>query len=156
MMWKKQNNMLFVALFLAFVVGGCAGYGHLRVVDSKSTSPVTLTDLVNDMEKFTVWAGGWSPAQPTAVLFDPRDDNRTLVPHRWTRVETRQKLLEVIQWLRMNQVSRSVLWKVLGPDGEFYGYVYTPWINVPMKRIDEGTMQVYDLPHPPLEKSAKE
>jgi hypothetical protein len=38
---------------------------------------------------------------------------------------------------------------ILGPDGSFYGYLFSVWHHVTVRVENEDTLVVYDLPNPP-------
>lgn len=85
-------------------------------------------------------------------MFDPKKDSKMLTPSdRWTRVEGRESVTEVIRWLQVHNHPNYYLrlYKILGPDDQLYGYLFTGWHHVVFKVVDERTLFVYGLPDPP-------
>ena len=83
-------------------------------------------------------------------MFDPQNNNTTLVGDRWKKVEDQKTLNTINSWLHVNNEyeHEPKLREILGPDGKFYGYLYH--LNVPavFKQIDDGTLYAYDLEYP--------
>jgi len=85
-------------------------------------------------------------------MFDPKKDNKALVGDKWTKIEdqeTLSKLISSIQSQKANYCPR--LWRILGPDQQFYGYLFTAYYHIPLviKVVDDTTMWVYNLRLPP-------
>lgn len=92
-----------------------------------------------------------------AVLFDPKDDDNTVVVSgRWIRFEDdKSRWLEILQ---ENTQSSDTIFdtlfqtttgfqKIIGPDEQFFGYlVHEKMDLVALKVIDRNTMRIYYSP----------
>jgi hypothetical protein len=149
---------VFLAVLLSlfvFLVAGCAGkYGKLRLQYGHGEK-MTAEILIENWEDYLVYRGGPSRGSPSAVMFDPKNDDRTIVPHRrWAEVKNQEELTDLITWVHGPTGDMSVFPKVmniLGPNDEFFGYMYTQWSNVLMKPVDDKTLWVDEIPLPPTD-----
>ena len=78
------------------------------------------------------------------IMFDPKNNDTTLVADMWKKVEDKETLLKIIKWIK----DGGLFNEILGPDGKFYGYLYYSYGMVVLKLIDDGKMYVYDLEGP--------
>jgi hypothetical protein len=148
---KKMLFGLIVGLALLGLLTACAPYGKLRLPTGPGDR-MTLAQLEENWQNYNVLYAGQHRKLPSAVLFDRTDDNITLTGDRWFPVEDRETLKDLIDWIKREQpigVYYPRVWEMRGPDGSFYGYMYTAWTNAVMKVVDENTVFVYDLPFPP-------
>lgn len=142
----------FLALFLLspFLVFSCFGnYGrvgmHWGPVEKKS-----IQELAGNWERYLVYYAGPSVSFPSAVLFDPREDGRKIVPHKWLPVKDQAQLTEIVEWLEFDHTYPPALYRILGPDNQFYGYLYSNVFHVAIKAIDVNTLWMGDIPLPPI------
>ena len=85
-------------------------------------------------------------------MFDPKKDGKTLVPSdKWTKVEDQESVSEIVSWLQIHNFPGYFLrlYKILGPNDQLFGYLFTGWHHVVFKVVDERTLFVYGLPDPP-------
>lgn len=146
----RKNTVYALLLGLALILG-CAGYGKLSLQFGPDEK-VSLQTLVKNWQDYDLLYAGQDLKHPSAVMFDPKDDNRTLTGDRWFKIGDKETLDAIVDY-----ISRELpmgpyyprLWKIIGPNGDLYGYMFTAWIHATMKSLDESTMFVYDLPLPP-------
>jgi len=83
---------------------------------------------------------------PAVLLFDPKQDNKTLQADDWFKVETEKTLFEVVDNIRRGIAPK--LFSILGADGQFYGYIFYAYkhkemeIYVSIKPVDLDTLRV--------------
>ena len=85
-------------------------------------------------------------------MFDPKNNDKTLQPSdRWTKLDDKESVTEVISWIKIQDSSNFYprLYRILGPDDQFYGYLFSAWNHLTTKVVDDRTLRVYDLPDPP-------
>lgn len=155
---RRYTYPTIIVLVCVFLMAGCSwlrGYGKLRL-QPRGAREVTIQELRENWHEYTIYYagyyGGLSLKHPSAVMFDPEQDDRALVGDKWTKVgdeETLSKLISSIQSQRARYYPR--LWRILGPDDQLYGYLFSAWDRVPVviKVVDERTMWVSNLPLPP-------
>lgn len=147
--------IVFVSLFFIY---GCSlfhGYGKLRQ-QSRDGTRITIQDLEKNMNDYTIYYAGYygslSIKHPSAVMFDPKNDSKGLVGDKWTIVKNKHTLSELISSIQSQETVGGFyprLWRILGPDEQLYGFLFTAWDHVVAKVIDDKMMWVYDLPSPP-------
>ena len=132
-----------IILVAAVLVYGCANYGTLRPTAAQD---VTIDTLTKDWMNYTVSMTGIDIGEPTGIFFDPKTDGKAITGDHWYRVETEESLSKMVGWLKFNKLYYPYVWRMVGPDGQFYGYAYTGYTRFTMKMVDEKTMLVYGLP----------
>lgn len=149
---KKINLLIGAFVLVAFLASGCAGtqYGKLRLPEK--TDAVTIQGLQKNWQDYEVYYAGVHAAHPSAVMFDRRDDDRVIMTERWFKMKDKELLDDVIDSIQ-RQLSFAGyyprLWKIIGPEGHLYGYMFTSWDHATMKAADEKSLFVNDLPMPP-------
>jgi hypothetical protein len=146
---------IYLAIVGAFLTSASIGYtflnyGKLDVVWPFRTA-INIAQIHENWEDYDIYYAGYSTAFPAAVMFDPKGDKRRLVSDAWVQVKDRETLLGLIDRLWVDtQYYYPKLRKILGPDNQLYGYMYTAWDHAVMKAVDTGTLWVRDLPHRPI------
>ena len=142
-----------IGLVLVFFISGCAmltGYGKIRPQPWHGEQ-VTIQKLQNNWEDYTIHYAGLSVGTVAGITFDPKNDNRTLTGDKWIKVEDQQTLSELIGWMKTYTRYNPQIWRILGPDNEFYGYLYYPKsheVHAVAKVLNDTTLYVYDLQSP--------
>ena len=84
----KRKGKVFLALIgIILILPICTwaffgSYGKLRV-QPRGPERVTIEILEERWEDYDVYFAGPWIGRPSAVMFDPKDDDRKLVPHKW-------------------------------------------------------------------------
>jgi hypothetical protein len=105
--------------------------------------------LVETWDQYRVLYAGYRPADPSAILFYPRDGDRGFRADDWREIRDGRRLAHFVSWMQATSYWPPRLWRVLGPQGRFFGYMYTAWDHAVMKAVDETTLYLYDIPFPP-------
>jgi hypothetical protein len=151
MSMKRYIRLALMAIVIIYIITGCSGYGKLRL-QSRYGDDVTMEKLKENLPEYTVYYAGYAVNNPSGIMFDPKNDNKTLTPsERWTKLDERESVIEVISWIKIQDSSYYYprLYRILGPDDQFYGYLYSAWNHLLTKAVDGKTLWVYDLPAPP-------
>ena len=144
MNWRRDIAVASI-LLLALVLGcaGGGGYGNMRVVEGGVMTPATL---VNNCQNYDIYWAGIDPSTAIAVLFDPKNDGKTLqMGPRWGRVSDPSTVNSMVGMIQQSVGSGGFpprLWVILGPDGSTFGYVYTVLNHLVIDVIDDKTMRV--------------
>lgn len=109
---------------------------------------VTLQELQKNWSDYTVYYTGLSDDTPTALLFDPKNDDKNLTGKRWEKVESKESLATMIQFIKDYVNYDPKLYAIVGPDHQVYGYVFSPTNEVFMKVEKGKTIYVYDVESP--------
>lgn len=141
---NRRNRWVMASILVMLaVVAGCAGvYDNLVPADK---GQMTVETLVSNYQNYNVYYLG-DFSIPYAVLFDPKEDGKTVkVGDRWEKVpsqDTASKQVGQISTLIGRGVNMPRLWKLVGPDGSLFGYVYTAATQLSSNVVDGNTMFV--------------
>ena len=148
----KYMYLAVIGLASMTLISGCSGYGSISYQPSYVKGAVTIEELVENSDEYNVYYSGYAVNNPSGIMFDPKNDSKTLVPtDRWIKIEGEETVSEVVSWIKIHNYPwyHAGLYKIIGPDQEFYGYLFTGWHHLTTKAINEGELLVYDLPAPP-------
>ncbi len=148
-----HHLMACLALILFLLTSGCSWntkYARLKP-SSQNTQKVTIDALVANWENYVVHYAGPSIGSASGVIFDPKNDNKTLQLQKWYPVKDQQELADIVRWLKANIRFEPTLYEIVVADNQVFGYIFTPWSHVLIKRIDENTLWVEELPLPPID-----
>ncbi len=151
---RKRWSIISVVFVLAlFFMSGCLGlgnYGSIRVADGKWAN--TIQHLIENWQDYDIYYAGLSYKSPSAIMFDPKKSGRRLVSDKWMPVTEQSVVKTIVEWLDNYVNFPPTLWKILGPKGDFFGYVYTSATQeVVVREIDPNTLFVEDIPLPPFD-----
>jgi hypothetical protein len=150
---EKHVSLVTLSFVLLFLMSGCfSSFGKIRPQSGNGES-LTIEDQEKNWTDYTVHYAGLSPNRPSGVLFDPKNDGKTLLPgsnDRWRKIEDKEILSEVIDWIKTQDFPgyHPTLYMVLGPDDQLYGYLFCGRSDVTIEVFDDRTMFVNDLPDP--------
>ena len=150
---KKYIYLIAIGAVSLLLMSGCYGlknYGKLSA-QSRTAEKMTIQELEENWQDYTIYYAGVNPGFPTAIMFDPKGDDRVLKGDRWTKVTNDIRLAKLIRSIEIQESlggTDSKLWRILGPNDQFYGYMFSGWGHVVMKEVDDRTMLVYDMSQP--------
>lgn len=151
---KISAGLFLISLLSALLMmSGCSwypGYGKLRIVQGTKEG-VSIGELMENWQEYTIFYAGLSVQNPSAVMFDPKNDDKTLVTEKWVEVKDQETLLALIHWLDADVQFYPKLYRIIGPHNQLFGFLYTAWDHVHMKLVDEKTLWIDDLPLPPID-----
>jgi hypothetical protein len=148
---RKYMYINIIGILLAALTVGCATlnmHGKLRV-QSEPGQRATLEELKENWREFSIYRAGLYAALPSAIMFDPKDDDKTVVGEGWVKVEDEKTLSELMSSIQYSSHSFPRLQRILGPDDQFYGYFLSAWNHAYIKVIDDKTLWIEDIPLTP-------
>jgi hypothetical protein len=142
-----MKKYVYLNVFLiAINIFGCASlqknYGKLKPLP-KSESEETMQGLIDTWKDYDIYYAGFAGPYPLGIIFDPKNNDTAIVGDRWKRIKYKDTLLEVVKWIRYD----PMLNEILGPDGQFYGYLYYSMRHVTFKMVGDRKMYVFNLEH---------
>lgn len=147
----KKYIFLTISFILLLIIFGCASlqenYGRVKIVP-KSDGNVTIQDLIDKRDHYSIFYAGRDDRFPLGVIFDPKNNDTTLTGDRWKNVEDSKMLEKIMERIEPNTGYYPWLKEILGPDGRFYGYLYHSFGPVVFKRLDDKKMYAFDLEDP--------
>jgi hypothetical protein len=136
-----------VILIFTFIMGCSGTYGKIRK-QTGTEDKMTLAELRENWEEYTIYYSYRHDSRPAAIMFDPKNDDKKLVGDSWHKIEDQETLSETISIIQQRYDNAEVE-IIEGPDNQVFGYMYYPsYLYVPVKVIDERTLYVTTLPPP--------
>ena len=139
-----------IVFIVALLISGCAsftGYGKVRPQPFRGER-INIEQLEENWQDYTIHYAGLNVSNPLGIMFDPKNDETTLVGDRWIKVDDKETVSEIISWIKSYTEYNPQVWTILGPDDRLYGYLFYLEGHVVVKVIDDTTMYVYDLKDP--------
>ncbi len=164
-------RLLVLSFAASTILGACVSTvtsfsersGRLEVA-SRGAEHMTIKELEKEWRDYTVYYRGVDIGLASAALFDPKGDDHALADTRkpwestggrWVEVigndeaSTEREISRLINAIRVQRWGSFYprLYRIMGPDGDFCGYLYMAWSGAVI-RSDNGTftVQVYDEP----------
>lgn len=140
-MEKKGFVCLAVVSIISLsLISGCAS-GILRV-QSGSDTKMFLKGIEENKDKYIIHANEWPDGEVSAIVFDPKDDNRTVENDGWTEVTSQEQLSKLIA--RSDRLFSRQFFNIVDPNDNFYGYLLGGeqyvWITI----VDENTLKLHN------------
>ncbi len=93
------------------------------------------------------WNGGPTVSQAVAILFDPKADDLTLAVDKfWSKVDDGKSLSGLVGWMKDEGKYPHVM-RVVGPNKQLFGYVYTFNESMSLNVVNEKEMFVDAIVH---------
>ena len=147
---KKNVCLVLISFLVLLLFGGCATLrsGGVSSVIGPHGETITLQELKRNWDAYDIYYAGVSDDGPNALFFDPKNDGKTLSGKTWEKVEDRELLPGMIDFIRNLNEFDPRLYSIVGPDHQVYGYVFSPTNEVYLKVIDGKTIYVYYVESP--------
>ncbi len=155
---RKEYVSIFIITGLILLISGCANYGKLRlesrnvnIASTKSSAKysekMTIDKLVNNWQDYDIYYSGYRRDRATGIMFDPKKDDLRLLGDWWEKIDSKESLDFVLKWINFPTTFYEIipLYSMIGPGEKVYGYMYTPFVHVTFKQVDEKSMYVYYL-----------
>ena len=68
-----------------------------------------------------------------------------VIGDNWIKIEDKETLSALIGWIKNYIQFDPRLWRIVGPDDQFYGYLFFAWGHVVIKSINDTTIYVHDV-----------
>ncbi len=134
-----------VILIFVFIMGCTGGYGNIGK-QTDTEDKMTLGELRESWEEYTIYYSYRWDSKPSAIMFDPKNNDKKLVGDSWYKIEDQKTLSETIRIIQ-EQYDHCHVDIIEGPDNQFFGYIYYPhWLSLPVTVVDERTLYVSTLP----------
>lgn len=151
----KKYSFMCLSLFLVLVYSGCAqlqeNYGRIKIIPPTGEK-VTIQNLIDKWKDYDIYYcddyDGYGVRSPLGIMFDPKNNDTTLVGDRWKKVKNQQDLIELTRWIYPTTQYEPWLNEILGPHGRFYGYLYYSYGMVVLKKIGHNKLYVFALERP--------
>lgn len=112
---------------------------------------MTVKDLIDHSSDYHVYYWGYDLNTASGIVFDPKADPNTInVGFGWEQIEGRETVETVVEWIDIPHVDFTpTLYRILGPDDSFFGYLFTGWSHVVLKATGPGVLYLYSIDAPP-------
>ena len=136
---RRFVYLAVVGLIAMLFTSACASSGILRV-QSGSQANTFLNDIEKNYDKYIIHANEWPADEVSAIVFDPKDDNKTIETDGWTKVTSQEHLSKLIK--RSNRLIFRQFFEIVGPNGDFYGHLLGGKQYVFIKTVDDTTLRL--------------
>jgi hypothetical protein len=151
-----EKYKLVSTFLVVLIISGCVSwqknYGKLKIIP-KDQNEITIQNLIDKWDDYNIYYSdqydGFSVRSALGIMFDPKNNNTTLVGDRWKKVNDQNTLAEMTQWIVLNTQYEPWLNEILGPDGRLYGYLYYSYGVVTLKMVGDNKMYIFNLEEPP-------
>ena len=141
----KGNCLLFIALIF---LTGCSGKSGKITTQSESDSKLTQQELIDNWSDYTI------SLRSTAVVFDPKSDDRSiLLSGHWGTVKDQKSWTEIVEANTDSDGEIRPLWaeypmtgvrEIWGPDNNLYGFmIHQQQDLVNVRMVEENTMRLW-------------
>jgi hypothetical protein len=148
----KLASTFLVVLIISGCVSWQQNYGKLKIIP-KDQNEITIQNLIDKWDEYNIYYSdqydGFSVRSALGIMFDPKNNDTTLVGDRWKKVSDQNTLAEMTQWIVLNTEYEPWLNEILGPDGRLYGYLYYSYGVVTLKMVGDNKMYIFNLEEPP-------
>lgn len=147
-----SKYVILAVLPILFMISACAGHGKLSSLPRSETNDL-LADLLTQIDRYMVHYHGNSETIVSGILFDPKEDGKHILPEGmlWKEINDPETIASIISAIQQSYFPgyHPRLFKVNDPQGGLYGYLFTGWSYMVIRRVDEQTLRVYGLKGPP-------
>ena len=147
----KLSHITIITIISAIIISGCSGYGKL-VIKSKNDAEVNIEKLIINSNDYDIHYFGYGKKFVSGIIFNPKRDNKKLLlGDIWVETNDQTTIADIVKRMKNSTFSEFIptLYKILGPEDAFYGYLFTGWFHIVLKKIDDNTLSVYGLDDPP-------
>jgi len=147
----KLSHVTIITIISAIIITGCSGYGKLAI-NSKNEAEVTIEKLVKNSGDYDIYYFGYGEKFVSGIIFDPKKDNKKLLPSdMWVEINEQTAISDIVKRIKSGNFPTFIptLYKISGPGDVFYGYLFSGWFHIVLKKIDDDTLSVYGLDDPP-------
>ena len=132
-------------LFFAFFMGCSGNYGKI----SKQTgngNKMSPEKFRKNVDEYQIYVATRSGRRASAIMFDPKNNDKQLVSDSWIEIKDSKTLDEKIEAIQTKDKYASVP-IIMGPNLHVFGYmVYPTYLKIPEKAVDDRTLYVSALP----------
>ena len=147
----KLFHVTAIIIISAIIITGCSGFGKL-VIKSKNEAEGTLEKLINNSDDYDIHHFGYGTKFVSGIIFNPKKDNKKLLlGDMWVEINEQTTISDIVKRMKGSYYRgfNPTLYEIVGPDGVFYGYLFTGWFHIVLKKINDDTLSVYGLDDPP-------
>ncbi len=143
---KYSKFIILIIILTLLVLSACtAQYGKIA---TQTGTSVTIGELAQTFDQFHVFYGSRDGVRPSALIFDPKNNDTQLQADAWVRVTDSQMFAKVLQQIETIERDCQVR-EILSPDGRSFGLIYSPVrVHVTVRGVAPDTLSVSRLPLP--------
>lgn len=142
-MKRKCLILVFAIMGLSFAAcGPSTRYGRLAIDGQE----MTIDKLAARWQDYHISYAGVDVNIPNAILFDPKGDDKTITLQKyWSPVHSHEELRELLGSMLSFTFYPPRLYKVIGPNNQVFGYLYTLDTEAHIKVINDKTLWIDDM-----------
>lgn len=131
-------------IFFVFFILGCAspkGAPRFEAISYQDKKTV-LEDLENHWTDYSISYAGGSVGLASALIFDPKNDDRSLVGDGYVTVNDKETLERAIATIDSYASFNPTVYKIYGPEDKFFGFLFTAFYRPSPEKVDDKTLSL--------------
>ena len=140
-----HNKWTYLPLLMVFFFTfACATVGDRPKFESVAhrDEAATLDNLKRNWTNYSISYAGGSVGLASAVIFDPKGDDRNLVGKDYKEVTDKKTLERVVSVIESYVTWTPRLYEIYGPHGDFFGFVFTAYYRPVPQKVDNKTLSL--------------
>ena len=125
-----------IIIIISAIINGCSGYGKL-IIESKNEDEVIIEKLIKNSDDYDIHYFGYGKKFVSGIIFDPKKDNKKLLPgEMWMEINEQTTVADIVKRIKSSDLRgfSPTFYRIVGPDGGFYGYLFTGWFHIVLKK----------------------
>ncbi len=147
----KTIKYISIMLIALVSIMGCSEKAGKIKTQSESESKITQQELIDNWADYTIWL------RSAAIVFDPKNDDRTiLVGGNWGTVKNQETWTEIVEANTTSDGKVRPVWanyamtgvrEIWGPDNQLYGFmIHQQRDLVNARLVEENTLRLWHTP----------
>ncbi len=139
---RRESFLVMAGLITIFFVSSCVTFKSAGVFTAPGPGNklISLSELEARPSKYHIYYVGLSWDMPTALLFDPKGDDRKIIGQSWVKVQEGHDLHRMINFVKSFTNFDPRLYAIIGPGGQVFGYILAPTFAIQTRIVDEKTI----------------
>jgi hypothetical protein len=142
---RLRVALLTILLSAALFLASCPRFGKISP-DFGGDQQVSIEDLRDQWSEYNIHYATYPADYPIAIMFDPRMNDTIILTDGWIKMKDSQQLERIVERLEAQYVPK--MFRILGPDGNFFGYLYSARNAAYIREVDKKTLRIFNLDIP--------
>jgi hypothetical protein len=144
---KRYMGLVSITFTWLILVYGCAGY-YQYSLKNPAKGEISIENLeANWTDYFVYYTKVRGNTGNTALIFNPKNDDKVINAKYWSKVLNNKTLSNIMATMKSKGYTN--IYRIVGPEGQLFGYMIAARCNLVAKVVDEKTLDVYDFVPPP-------
>ena len=144
---KRYIGFLSITFTWLILIYGCAGY-YQYSLKKPPEGEISIENLeANWTDFFVYYTKVRGNTGNTALIFNPKNDDKVINARHWSKVLNDQTFSNIMA--KMKRKGHTNIYRIVGPEGQFFGYMVAARCLLVARLVDKKTLDVYNYVPPP-------